>query len=117
MSEEGEQGRQEWLDGMEVRLATIGIGREETLGSIITKIETAGLKIVALREDPGRSFSTYSLYYAQVSERDHPDAVVGAHYSTVDYADALSWATSRVLEHREEHQSDRPERNSPKSRS
>ena len=117
MSDEVQQPRQEWIDGMEKRLATIGIGRGETLQSITDKIKAAGLKIVALQEDPGRSFPTYSLYYAQVADPADSEAKVGRHYSTVDHADALTWATHRVLEDREQRQPNGEDENSPQKRS
>lgn len=104
------QPRNEWPNWISEPLERVGIGRYETVETILPKIEDLGLEVLAMEEDWGGMLSTYPLYYAAVTDPKNESSIRGEYWSEPDYAEALAWATARVLDDRASRERQRLER-------
>ncbi|MDP9363135.1 MAG: hypothetical protein M3Q10_02685 [Chloroflexota bacterium] len=102
--------REEWPNWVREPLEKVGITPYETVDTIRPKIEALGFRIVAMHLDRGSPMSTHPLYYAEVIDPHRKDGILGQYWSPTDFAEALAWATSRVLQDNEEHERRRRER-------
>jgi len=104
------QPRNEWPNWISEPLERVGIGRYETVETILPKIEDLGLTVLAMEEDWGGMMSTYPLYYVAVTDLKDESSIRGEYWSETDYAEALAWATARVLDDRATRERQRLER-------
>jgi hypothetical protein len=91
----------EWPDDIKETLERVGITPNETVGSIGPKIRALGFEIRDTHIDHGGIIPTYPLYYAAVADPNDEDGILGQYWSSTGYAEALAWATARVLVERD----------------
>jgi hypothetical protein len=99
MMEPRSEWSRNWPEWVSTTLAEVGISRYDTLAVMSHKVEALGLMIdVAPVAQTDRTPGI--MLHAEVRDRNDPRAAIGQHDSATDHADALAWATAKLLRER-----------------